>query len=212
MSSRELVAVWEPKQGYNTIAKEYKSYHAHLDSFERGQFLRFLPRKKTWQDTTPWFRILDVGAGDGRSYKYFTHVPIVSYTACDIAQDLLARHPKGQKVQTVVCDLEEVWPFADDAFDLMTSFFVIEHLSDLDHFFSETARVLEIGGRCILGYLLQRRSVVFRDGRQKFSIDRTCWRKDDIIAAAENQFLTIAQEEVREKKIHLGRIFVIDKK
>jgi ubiquinone/menaquinone biosynthesis C-methylase UbiE len=35
------------------------------------------------------------------------------------------------KVEKVVCDLETTLPFDDDSFDIATSFFVIEHISDL---------------------------------------------------------------------------------
>jgi ubiquinone/menaquinone biosynthesis C-methylase UbiE len=65
-----------------------------------------------------------------------------SYTACDIASKLLAQHPKSNKsnkniksINTVVCDLETTLPFEDESFDMVTSFFVLEHIGDLNFLF-----------------------------------------------------------------------------
>jgi ubiquinone/menaquinone biosynthesis C-methylase UbiE len=43
----------------------------------------------------------------------------------------------------VACDLDSKLPFQSDFFDLAVSFFVIEHLSDLENFFMETYRILK---------------------------------------------------------------------
>lgn len=47
-------------------------------------------------------------------------------------------------------DLEEPWPFEDDAFDVVHANQVIEHVKRLDHFVSETHRVLRPGGAAIV--------------------------------------------------------------
>jgi ubiquinone/menaquinone biosynthesis C-methylase UbiE len=68
-------------------------------------------------------------------YKHFDNIKLNSYTACDISSKLLALHPKGSKInkntKTVVCDLENILPFNDESFDIATSFFVLEHISDI---------------------------------------------------------------------------------
>lgn len=46
-------------------------------------------------------------------------------------------------MQKVVCDLEQDLPFENDSFDVATSFFVLEHISDLDKLFSEVYRILK---------------------------------------------------------------------
>jgi SAM-dependent methyltransferase len=47
-------------------------------------------------------------------------------------------------------DLEEPWPFADDRFDVVHANQVIEHVKRLDHFVSETRRVLRPGGLAVV--------------------------------------------------------------
>jgi len=75
------------KTGYNTIADQYGTYHKHLDSFEKGVFVKFLPRGQ--KD----LHIIDLGAGDGRLYKFLAPLKPSRYVACDIAEQLLKRHP-----------------------------------------------------------------------------------------------------------------------
>jgi ubiquinone/menaquinone biosynthesis C-methylase UbiE len=99
--------------------------------------LRLLP------DTTDALDVVDLGAGDGRTYKLLHKYTFKSYTACDISDKLLALHPGGKKVKKVVADLEHEFPFKDESFDLSFSCFVLEHLTDLDHFFLELYRILK---------------------------------------------------------------------
>ncbi len=61
----------------------------------------------------------------------------------DVAEKLLKRGPA--RIEKVVADIEEVWPFADGEFDIALCFFVLLHLSDLGHFFEEAYRVLKPG-------------------------------------------------------------------
>ena len=62
--------------------------------------------------------------------------------ACDVSPALLALHP-GKSVERVEADLEEVLPFADESFDVVTSFFVLEHVEDLKGLYWEVSRVLK---------------------------------------------------------------------
>lgn len=41
---KKHIASLDVANGYNKLAHHYKEHHAHLDSFEKGVFLRFLPR------------------------------------------------------------------------------------------------------------------------------------------------------------------------
>jgi len=68
------------------------------------------------------------------------------YVACDIAEKLLKRHPRyggqaGKDVEKVVCDLEDTLPFDNESFDIATSFFVLEHIEDVDSLFGEVYRI-----------------------------------------------------------------------
>ena len=85
-----------------------------------------------------------MGAGDGRMFKYLSPLKPERYVACDIAEKLLSRHPNNAgRVEKVVCDLEDTLPFDDESFDLATSFFVLEHIEDVEHLFNEVYRILK---------------------------------------------------------------------
>lgn len=134
--NQKHILIYDPKTGYNTIAKEYGSYHKHLDSFEKGVFVKFLPKKKEN------LHIIDLGAGDGRLHKFLSPLKPEKYVACDIADQLLNKHP-GKNIEKVVCDLEDTLPFDDESFDLAISFFVLEHIENVDDLFGEVYRILK---------------------------------------------------------------------
>jgi len=83
-------------------------------------------------------------------YKYLAPLNPERYVACDIAEQLLNRHPPelrpgqaGKNIEKVVCDLEDTLPFDDESFDLATSFFVLEHIEDIESLFGEVYRILK---------------------------------------------------------------------
>lgn len=137
------IPVYDPATGYNKLRKRYKDFHDHLDSFEKGQFLRYLPRD------TKGLAAIDLGAGDGRLYKQLHNYIFARYVACDIAKDLLAEHP-GKKVEKIVCDLESPLPFDDNTFNIAFTFFVLEHISDLPSFAAEIYRIMQSQSRRII--------------------------------------------------------------
>jgi ubiquinone/menaquinone biosynthesis C-methylase UbiE len=78
-------------------------------------------------------------------FKYLSLLKPARYVACDIAEKLLSRHPNNAgKVEKVICDLEDTLPFDDESFDLATSFFVLEHIEDIESLFNEVYRILKI--------------------------------------------------------------------
>jgi SAM-dependent methyltransferase len=57
---------------------------------------------------------------------------------------------KSRGVQVAVADLDSQFPYDDQSFDLVHANQVIEHVSDVDHFLAETARILRVGGTAII--------------------------------------------------------------
>jgi ubiquinone/menaquinone biosynthesis C-methylase UbiE len=96
--------------------------------------------------------VLDLGCGTGRPSLWLAKAGAV-VTGLDFSEGMLARarlKPGADAVQFTFHDLEERFPFEDGSFDRVVSGLVLEHIKDLDHFFSEIRRVLRPEGRAVL--------------------------------------------------------------
>ena len=149
-------------------------------------------------------RVLDVGAGDARLYSYFADKD-VAYTAMDCAEELLKRAPG--RAEKVVGDINQPWPFADGSYDVVLCFFVLLHLSDLDHFFVEANRVLTPGGRLIILHNYQRRSFTYDIHGKKFKIQDRHHRDEDIVEIGESYFSSSESIPLIEKDATLGKLY-----
>lgn len=197
------ILILEPQEWYNLVADDYKDYHGHLDSFYRFDIERFIERNNKE------LRILDIGAGDGRLYKYLSKVPYKEYVACDIAEKILDKHPGS--VKKAVCDLEEKLPFDDNHFDLITSFFVLEHIEGIKELFQEVARILAPKWKWIIGHFLQRREFVWKKNKEQFKIKQYRYALKDLQDYAEAAFLQFDYFPVYEKDILLWYLCVCEK-
>ncbi len=198
------IKVLDPKAWYNLIAQEYKEYHKHLDSFEKGVFVKFLPKGRNNLD------IIDLGAGDGRLYKYLSALKPKRYVACDIAEDLLHKHA-GKEVEKIVCDLESKLPWDDESFDVATSFFVLEHINDTDQLISEVYRILKPWWTRIIGHFLQRREFLWSKDEDQFKIQMYNHRIQDLEKIAQHHFFDTKAMPIFEGDVLLGYILICDK-
>ena len=187
------------QEGYDMVFDQYKKYHKHLDSFYDLDIERFLPRNTDNLD------IIDLWAGDGRVYKHFEKLKLNSYIACDISSKLLAEHPKDSKInkiKTVVCDIETTLPFLDESFDMATSFFVMEHISNLTSLFWEIYRILKSGWKIIIWHFLQRREFEWSawtgENNQRFKIKQYRYKLEEIQEAAEYNFFNFEYQEIKD--------------
>ena len=153
-----------PEEGYNITKDEYKKYWPHLNTFYSIDFNRFVPRVR--KD----YRVLDLGAWDWRMYEQLKKINPDDYVACDCAKELLSKHPG--RIKKVVCNLEKDWPFEDESFDLLSAFFLLEHIEDIEHFFSEAYRILKNNGQLIIGHFLQRRLFMWSINWRRFKIEQ----------------------------------------
>jgi malonyl-CoA O-methyltransferase len=97
-------------------------------------------------------RVLDLGCGTGRHAVWLASRG-AAVTAVDFSSGMLqqaAAKSGAGAIQFVVHDLHDPLPFADHSFDRVVSGLVLEHLHDLDPFFSESWRVLRPGGRAVI--------------------------------------------------------------
>jgi SAM-dependent methyltransferase len=103
-------------------------------------------------EADPFAFVLDVGCDDGAwtdEVRRRVGVPphhIHGLELVDGRAELARR--RGFHVRTG--DIEEPWPFANDSFDVVHANQVIEHVKRLDHFVSETRRVLVRGGVAVV--------------------------------------------------------------
>ncbi len=96
--------------------------------------------------------VLDLGCGTGRHALWLTKAG-ASVVAVDFSTGMLAeaRSKAGaESVGFLQHDLHDRLPFAAQEFDLIVSGLVLEHLRDLDFFFTDTLRVLKPGGRAVV--------------------------------------------------------------
>ena len=93
--------------------------------------------------------VLDLGCGTGRHTAWLVEAG-ARVTALDFSAGMLAearrKVPSG-RARFLVHDLHEPLPLPDASFDAVVSGLVLEHLRDLDAFFSEARRVLRPAGR-----------------------------------------------------------------
>ncbi|EKD24667.1 MAG: methyltransferase type 11 [uncultured bacterium (gcode 4)] len=208
--NQKHILIHGPELGYNTIADQYQAYHKHLDSFEKGMFVKFLPRDKKN------LHIIDLGAGDGRMHKFLAPLKPERYVACDIADKLLKRHPlrggqAGKNIEKVVCDLEDTLPFADESFDLITSFFVLEHIEDVEHLFDEAYRILKKDGSFIIGHFIQRREFIWKKDKDQFRIKFFNHRIQDLEKILKKSFFDAYVLPIREEGCVIGHVLVCKK-
>lgn len=96
-------------------------------------------------------RVLEVGSGEGYGSNYLAEFA-EKVDSIDISQEAV-EHAKGKYKRSNLnfhCTSAEKLPFADEVFDVVVSFEVIEHLPEQDSYLQEILRVLKPGGQFIV--------------------------------------------------------------
>ncbi len=201
-----------PEPWYDLVADDYWQYHEHLNSFEKWFFLRLLPKNTEELD------IVDIWAWDWRLAKIFQgkNIQFKNYTAIDISQKMLNKHPKTQNNDTPITkikhNLEEKLPIDNESIDIAFSFFVLEHIKDIDQLFSEVEKILKPGWVWIIGYFIQRREFVRKIKKDDYKIISIKYRIQDLEEAAHQNLLDTHKIPIKEKGILLGHLLVCEKK
>jgi malonyl-CoA O-methyltransferase len=137
--------------------------------------------------------VLDLGCGTGRHTAWLAAAG-ARVTAVDFSPGMLAeaqRKTEDASVRFITHDLHEPLPLASATFDLVVSGLVLEHLRDLDAFFTEAHRVLRPGALAVLSAM---HPAMFLRGAQARFTDPETGEKiepgslphqiDDFVAAA----------------------------
>lgn len=99
--------------------------------------------------------VLDLGCGTGRHAVWLAsagaRVVAVDFSAGMLAEAM--RKPGAARVSFLRHDLHRPLPLKSACFDRVVSGLVLEHLADLESFFTEIARVLRPGGEAVVSGL-----------------------------------------------------------
>ncbi len=196
--SKHVEIRW-PKEWYDAVASQYKQSHEHLNSFYHIEFLRFLPRWKT-------FRIIDLWAWDGRMFSVLNKLPYSEITACDISEKMLEKYPKEAKKKIV--NLESDFPFEDNSFDLAFCFFTLEHIKNIENFFNQTYRILSNNGQIFIGHFFQRREFEWTVGQKKFKIQQYKRSTEDISQIMKECFFNTDVIPLNDKWVHTWDLII----
>ena len=113
--------------------------------------------------------VLDLGCGTGRHTAWLAQAG-ARVTAVDFSEEMLERARRkapAADVRFVVHDLHESLPLPDATFDTVVSGLVLEHLRDLDAFFTESHRVLRPQGRAVVSAMHP--AMFLRGSRARFT-------------------------------------------
>ena len=100
-------------------------------------------------------RVLEIGPGELSHFDCWRGTP-AHYVLCDIREPLLAEsarrlEARGVSHSAVIApeDPAAALPFDDGEFDLVVSFYCLEHIQSLGHHVEQIRRVLRPGGRLV---------------------------------------------------------------
>jgi SAM-dependent methyltransferase len=93
--------------------------------------------------------LLDVGCADGSFlFGYLDYKPVVFHGI--EASPSLKQQAEARGIKVTAVDLNGVWPYSDDVFDVVHCAQVIEHLHNTRLFVQEMKRVLKPGGTALV--------------------------------------------------------------
>ena len=138
-------AVSSVRAGYDRWAEVYDHDANPLQALEDPLFRAAVgdPRGLT---------ALDLGCGTGR-HALWLNAAGANVTAVDFSAGMLSearRKPGAERIRFICHDVHRPSPLGDGEFDLVVSGLVLEHLRDLDGFFTEIRRVLKPAGRAVI--------------------------------------------------------------
>lgn len=131
---------------FNSIPKNYDTLNSFL-SFSLDKLWRRALVTNSLKGTEQ--SILDIGAGTGTSLAYFLRArnfKQVVGTDFSIGMMKAASEHLKQKINFLAADLHQL-PFQDNAFDLVTSSFVLRSVKNMKQFLQEVKRILHPNGK-----------------------------------------------------------------
>ncbi|WP_020595676.1 class I SAM-dependent methyltransferase [Spirosoma panaciterrae] len=135
--------------------------------------------------------VLEIGCGWGRGLELLTKAA-THYTGIDKNQDLInalqAEYPQSTFISANIPPLRTL---ADNTFDYIVTFQVIEHIENDDLFVKEAHRVLKPGGKLLLTTV-----------NKSFSLTRNPWHVREYYADGLKDLITKYFSKIETKGIH----------
>ncbi|PVY41823.1 class I SAM-dependent methyltransferase [Pontibacter virosus] len=138
-----------------TVEEAYNSWAAQYDTNKnRTRDLEAVALRTTLAGI-PFETCLEIGCGTGKNTEWLVR-RAMHVTAVDLSAAMLGRARKkvnSNKVAFQQADITKPWNFATQVYDLVTFSLVLEHISQLDFIFEQTAAALKPGGYVYIGEL-----------------------------------------------------------
>jgi ubiquinone/menaquinone biosynthesis C-methylase UbiE len=96
--------------------------------------------------------VLEIGCGTGANTQWLL-AQSQSMLALDFSREMLQHaqaRVRSSRVRFVQHDVRSAWPLADASIDVVVAMLVLEHVEHLPSIFTESARVLRVGGEMFL--------------------------------------------------------------
>jgi ubiquinone/menaquinone biosynthesis C-methylase UbiE len=129
-------------------------------------------------------KVLDIGTGTGKVLIALKkQYPKAEYHGIDISRGMLERIDADYDFNLSIRDMEDLWGFQDNSFDLVTARMVFHHGKNLERAMSEVKRVLRPGGSFVLceGNPPDRYAVTFYEEMFRFKEERLTLLLDDLV-------------------------------
>jgi len=137
------------------IQEAYNAWASQYDSNEnKTRDLEAIALRETLANLS-FDSCLEIGCGTGKNTAFFIE-KTRHITAVDLSEEMMAKAKarfKNDKIKFIQADITAAWSFTDRFYDLVSFSLVLEHISNLDHIFKETAAVLNDGGFIYVGEL-----------------------------------------------------------
>lgn len=159
-------------QGYDKWSEVYDHDKNPLSELDRLELRRCA-------GNVQGLKVLELGCGTGKHTEWLLQGE-AKVSALDFSDGMLEkakqRLPAAQDLTFKKHTLSQSLPFANDAFDCVVSGLVLEHLNDLNLFFSEIRRVLKPGGK---GYISAMHPAMWLIGKQAKFTDPATGEKSE---------------------------------
>jgi ubiquinone/menaquinone biosynthesis C-methylase UbiE len=169
----------DPRNGYNSIAKEYRKEYSHLDSFDWDKVWFLIGQILSPQ--TSQCRILDAGCGDGRALVRIQRLAAqrgipAQFWGWDIAEAMLQQTQKRLEgpatlIRRDIAEPASAKDYPPEGFNLVTAMFVLVHLEDPADFLNALYPCMAPGGKLICNTIPQRQGYSFGKGKDAVMID-----------------------------------------